>query len=137
MYLLDTNAISEMRKAKQGKASPSFVQWADSVGDATLCTCAVVMMELERGVLGMERKDPAQGLHLRRWLDGTIKPLFAGCILPIDEDTVAICARLHVPDRSPENDALDCRHCHPAPSDHRYPQRGGLRRKRGEAVKSF
>ena len=70
MYLLDTNAISEMRKAKQGKASPSFVQWADSVDDATLCTCAVVMMELERGVLGMERKDPAQGLHLRRWLDG-------------------------------------------------------------------
>ena len=57
MYLLDTNAISEMRKAKQGKASPSFVQWADSVDDATLCTCAVVMMELERGVLGMERKD--------------------------------------------------------------------------------
>lgn len=26
-------------------------------------------------------------------------------ILPIDEDTAAICARLHVPDRSPENDA--------------------------------
>ncbi len=106
MYLLDTNAISEMRKAKQGKASPSFVQWADSVDDATLMyTCAVVMMELERGVLSMERKDPAQGLHLRRWLEQDVKRRFAGRILPIDEDTAAICARLHVPDRSPENDA--------------------------------
>ena len=105
MYLLDTNAISEMRKAQQGKASPAFTAWLKGRNGATLYTCAVVMMELERGVLGMERKDPAQGLHLRRWLDGTIKPLFAGRILPIDEDTAAICARLHVPDRSPENDA--------------------------------
>jgi len=34
-----------------------------------------------------------------------IKPAFNGRILPIDEETAGICARLHIPDRAPENDS--------------------------------
>ena len=103
MYLLDTNLISETRRIP--KINAGVAKWLKQTPKESLYTCAVVMMELERGVLGMERKDPAQGLHLRRWLEQDVKRRFAGRILPIDEDTAAICARLHVPDRSPENDA--------------------------------
>ena len=53
----------------------------------------------------MERKDKTQGAVLRRWLDEVVKPAFSGRILPIDADTAAICAALHIPDKSPENDA--------------------------------
>ncbi|WP_298081439.1 type II toxin-antitoxin system VapC family toxin [uncultured Cardiobacterium sp.] len=103
MYLLDTNLISETRRIP--KINAGVAKWLKQTPKESLYTCAVVMMELERGVLGMERKDPAQGLHLRRWLEQDVKRRFAGRILPIDEDTATICARLHVPDRSPENDA--------------------------------
>lgn len=103
MYLLDTNVISESRRIP--KMNAGVAAWLKQTPKEKLYTCAVVMMELERGVLGMERKDPAQGKLLREWLEQDAKPRFAGRILPIDEDTAAICARLHVPDRSPENDA--------------------------------
>lgn len=103
MYLLDTNLISETRRIP--KINAGVAKWLKQTPKESLYTCAVVMMELERGVLGMERKDSAQGLHLRRWLEQDVKRRFAGRILPIDEDTATICARLHVPDRSPENDA--------------------------------
>nr|CBA05611.1 putative plasmid stability-like protein [Neisseria meningitidis alpha275] len=68
-------------------------------------TSAIVMMELERGVLGMECKDGQQGGILRRWLEEVVKPTFKARILPINETTAEICARLHIPDKSPENDA--------------------------------
>ena len=103
MYLLDTNLISETRRIP--KINAGVAKWLKQTPKESLYTCAVVMMELERGVLGMERKDPAQGLHLRRWLEQDVKRRCAGRILPIVEVTATICARLHVPDRSPENDA--------------------------------
>ncbi|STZ76296.1 type II toxin-antitoxin system VapC family toxin [Bergeriella denitrificans] len=105
MYLLDTNAISEMRKAKRGKADKNFTAWLESTDSNLFYTSAIVAMELERGVLGMERKDHAQGAVLRQWLAETKDKLFAGRILPIDETTAEICAALHIPDGSPENDA--------------------------------
>ena len=104
MYLLDTNVISESRRIP--KMNAGVAAWLKQTPKEKLYTCAVVMMELERGVLGMERKDPAQGKLLREWLEQDAKPRFAGRILPIDEDTAAICARLHVPDQRPYNDAL-------------------------------
>jgi hypothetical protein len=41
MYLLDTNVVSELRKAAQGRADANVVTWADSVAgsDLFLSTC--------------------------------------------------------------------------------------------------
>lgn len=105
MYLMDTNLISEMRKIEQGKGSANVTAWLGEIPNSLLCTSAVVMMELERGVLPMERKDIEQGKRLRHWLENVVKKQFNGRILPIDASTAEICAALHVPDRSPENDA--------------------------------
>lgn len=103
MYLLDTNIISETRRPD--RTNPALKAWLAKQAQSGLYTSAVVMMELERGVLGMERKDKAQGAVLRRWLDNIIKPAFSGRILPADADTAAVCAALHIPDKAPENDA--------------------------------
>ena len=103
MYLLDTNIISETRRPD--RTNPALKAWLAKQAQSGLYTSAVVMMELERGVLGMERKDKAQGAVLRRWLDNIIKPAFSGRILPADADTATVCAALHIPDKAPENDA--------------------------------
>lgn len=105
MYLLDTNIISEMRKVKSGKANPNLTAWLAQQDSNSFYTSAVVMMEIERGILGMERKDPHQGRILRAWFDSMAAALLVGRVLPIDETTAAICAKLHIPDRCPENDA--------------------------------
>lgn len=105
MYLLDTNLISETRKIEKGKANQSVVVWLATIPAFQIYTNAVVLMELERGILAMERKDPIQGTILRKWFKNDIKTTFRGKILTIDEETARICAKLHIPDHAPENDA--------------------------------
>ena len=63
-------------------------------------------MELDIGVLQVERRDKTQGAALRAWLDQHVLPEFAGRVLPIDTAVARRCARLHVPDRRSERDAL-------------------------------
>lgn len=63
-------------------------------------------MELELGVLSIERKDTAQGTVLRAWMNRHVLPEFAERTLPVDPAVAQRCARLHVPDRCSERDAL-------------------------------
>ena len=67
MYLLDTNIISELWKLSRGKADPVFESWFRQESEKPLYISVVTLMELERGVLAMERKDPTQGAYLREW----------------------------------------------------------------------
>ncbi len=106
MYLLDTNVVSELRKVGSGKADAQVVAWAQSVETAALYLSAISLLELELGVLQIERRDPAQGAMLRAWLDGQVAPAFAGRILAVDAHVARSCARLHVPDPRAERDAL-------------------------------
>ncbi|WP_260963127.1 type II toxin-antitoxin system VapC family toxin [Pseudomonas citri] len=103
MFLLDTNVISELRKPQADK---NVQAWARSVSAPSLYVSAITVLELETGILRLERKDPAQGSRLREWLDNHVMPAFAGRILTIDRAVALRCARLHVPDRSNECDAL-------------------------------
>ena len=106
MYLLDTNVVSELRKVRLGKADANVAAWADSVDAAELFVSAITIMELELGVLSIERKDAAQGAVLRAWMDRHVLPEFAERTLPVDTAVAQRCARLHVPDRRGERDAL-------------------------------
>jgi len=73
---------------------------------AALYLSAITVLELELGALLMERRDPAQGLAIRRWVEDRILPTFAGRILPVDIDVARRAAALHVPDPRPDRDAL-------------------------------
>lgn len=106
MYVLDTNVVSELRKAKAGKADRHVVAWASSVPAGQLYLSAITVLELEMGVLRIERRDRTQGALMRAWLDGQVMPAFSGRVLPVDAAVARRCARLHVPDRLAERDAL-------------------------------
>ncbi|MCB5362259.1 type II toxin-antitoxin system VapC family toxin [Pusillimonas sp. CC-YST705] len=106
MYVLDTNVLSELRKVRFGKADANVAAWTESVDAADLFVSAITIMELELGVLSIERKDAAQGAMLRLWLEHHVLPEFSGRTLPIDTAVAQRCARLHVPDKRGERDAL-------------------------------
>lgn len=104
MYLLDTNVISELRQPR--RAHPAVLAWASEQALAAQFVSAVTVLELELGVLQKERKDAAQGAILRAWLNDTVLPRFAGRILALDCPVALRCARLHIPDRCAERDAI-------------------------------
>ncbi|MBA4267103.1 MAG: VapC toxin family PIN domain ribonuclease [Comamonadaceae bacterium] len=106
MYVLDTNVVSELRKVRFGKADANLTAWAESVDAAELFVSAITIMELELGVLSIERRDATQGAMLRAWLDQHVLPEFSSRTLPVDTAVAQRCARLHVPDRRSERDAL-------------------------------
>ena len=103
MFLLDTNVVSELRKTQ---ADPAVVAWARSVPAYKLYISAITLLEIETGILRLERRDPEQADPLRNWLEVHVMPAFAGRVLSVDGAVARRCARLHVPDRSNECDAL-------------------------------
>ena len=106
MFVLDTNVVSELRKVRLGKADTNVATWTESVDAADLFVSAITIMELELGVLSIERKDATQGAMLRSWLEQQVLPEFSGRTLPVDTAVAQCCARLHVPDKRNERDAL-------------------------------
>lgn len=106
MFLLDTNVVSELRKARAGKADKNVVAWAASASASTMFVSAITVQELEIGVLLAERRDPAQGAVLRRWLETQVLPAFAERILPVDIAVARRSALLHVPDPRPVRDSF-------------------------------
>jgi predicted nucleic acid-binding protein len=105
MFLLDTNVVSELRKAGDGKADAKVVAWLAAVDAADFYLSAITLLELELGTLLLERRDPAQGARLRSWMDRYVLPEFAGRTLPVVSNVALRCARLHVPDPRSDRDA--------------------------------
>ena len=106
MFVLDTNVVSELRKANTGKANANVVAWANSVLPASLFLSAISILELEMGILLIERRDQEQAKMLRNWLENQVLPTFEERILVVDTAVARQCARLHVPDPCSERDAL-------------------------------
>ena len=106
MYLLDTNVISELRKAKSNKIDKNVAAWAGCVPTSTLFLSVITILELELGVSLLERRDTRQGTLLRTWFDDHVLTTFSDRILDIDSVVALRCAALHVPDPQPNRDAL-------------------------------
>lgn len=106
MFLLDTNVVSELRKAGSGRADPNVKAWAASMSAGSLYISAITVLELELGVLQLERRDATQGTVLRSWMTAHVMPAFAGRVLPVDSAVALRCAQLHMPNRRPERDCL-------------------------------
>jgi toxin FitB len=105
MFLLDTTVISELGRPS-GKADPRVGAWSASTPQAVLHLSVITILEIEMGILGVEhRNDHVQATRLRAWM-AHVRQSFAGRVLPVDMDVALRCARLHVPDRQPERDAL-------------------------------
>jgi len=106
MYLLDSNIISELRKAPAGRANPGVLAWSQAATPESLFISAITVMELEKGVQLKTRQDPAAGGILRRWLTDHVLPSFRGRVLAVDEAVALENAGYHVPDPRPLADSL-------------------------------
>jgi predicted nucleic acid-binding protein len=106
MFILDTNVVSELRKAGFGTADANVAGWMRDVAAGSLFLSAITIMELEIGVRLIERRDERQGRALRGWLDGRVVPAFQDRIFPVDTVVARRCAALHIPDRRSDRDAL-------------------------------
>jgi len=106
MYLLDTNVVSELRKESSGQANKSVVKWARQHIKPSFFISVMTLYELEIGVLRILRKDNSQGQNLRHWLDHQVLPFFQNRILSVTPEIVLCCAKLHIPNPSPERDAM-------------------------------
>ena len=104
MYILDTNVVSELRKAN--KAHQNVKKWAQPLPAASLYISVISVLELEIGILLIERRDQEQGTILRAWMDRHVVPTFSGRILVIDTAVAQRCATLHVPNPRSDRDAL-------------------------------
>lgn len=104
MFLLDTNVVSALRRPEQ--ATAEVRAWSSSAPVESCLISVVTILELERGVLRSERRDPRQGAILRRWLENEVITPFATRILTIDLAIARRAAAFHVPDPRPEGDAL-------------------------------
>ena len=104
MFLLDTNVVSELRRAD--KSDPNVLGWATRQLQTDFFISVITILEIEIGALQRARNDDVQGNLLRRWIDEMVLAAFEGKILPVDTAVALRCASLHVPDRKPERDAL-------------------------------
>ena len=90
MILLDTDVVSALRRPD--RADMNLVRWASRTPVSELYLSVVTILELEVGVLQLERRDVAQGSVLRTWLEKQILARFDGRILAFDlQAAVATC----------------------------------------------
>ena len=82
-WLIDTNVVSELRRARPAQKVRAFV--AAQTGDV-LFTSDVTFAEVRFGIEQMP--DPTRRSDLVHWLDRTLRPLFAGRVLPVTEDAL-------------------------------------------------
>lgn len=104
MFILDTNVLSELRRLE--RAHPSLATWAQSNPVTLFFLSAITIVEIELGTALIERRDKAQGLILRAWIDGSVLPRFRDRILPVDTDVALRAAHLHLLDPKAERDGL-------------------------------
>ena len=106
MFVLDTNVVSEIRKANSGKADRNVVAWTKATPVKSLYISAISILELELGILQLERKDRSQSELLRTWLETKLMTAFEDRILSVDTNIARQCAALRIPDPRSERDAL-------------------------------
>jgi predicted nucleic acid-binding protein len=94
MLLLDTNVISELRKAGHGRTDANFIAWSKGLQWSDLFLSSITIYELEVGVCRLEESDHAQAKILRSWLEEKVLTQFEERILPVDTEVAVLSARM-------------------------------------------
>jgi predicted nucleic acid-binding protein len=93
MFLLDTNVVSELRKAS--RCDPRVAEWQAWHEPGACYLSAVALLEIRLGIELARRRDAGKAKVLEVWLEQRVKPGFAGRILPVDDAVAEACGRLH------------------------------------------
>nr|VFJ77628.1 MAG: hypothetical protein BECKFW1821C_GA0114237_11323 [Candidatus Kentron sp. FW] len=103
-FVLDTNVISALRRPE--KANPNLLAWAAATPVENFFLSSITVLELQLGILLMERKNTGQGAVLRTWFERQVIPRFERRVIAVDAAVARCCAGLHVPNPCQERDAL-------------------------------
>jgi predicted nucleic acid-binding protein len=93
-YLLDTNVISEVRKA-QGNSQVKA--WFEATPTDDLYLSVLTIGEIRRGIQRLRRRDIAQADVFDAWLAGLLRE-FGKRVLPVTTEIADVWGRLGVPD---------------------------------------
>ena len=80
-WLLDTNVLSELRKAKP---DPKVVAFVSGTSVKELYVSSVTLAEIRFGI--EKATDPNDRVILTHWLTHSVRPLFTGRVLEVTED---------------------------------------------------
>jgi len=101
-YLLDTNVLSEVRRARGARAVRA---WFDSVPSREMFISVLVAGEIRVGIERLRRRDPTQSAVYERWLGELLRD-FTKRVIAIDLPTAERWGRLHAAGGSPTIDGL-------------------------------
>lgn len=104
MYLLDSNVLSELRPGKP-QQSLAVRAWAGSHPQQLFFLSSITILEMEEGIVQLERRTPPGGQALRRWAEGVIEA-FEGRILAFGLREAQLCAPMHVPNPKARRDSM-------------------------------
>jgi predicted nucleic acid-binding protein len=102
-FLLDTNVVSELRKAD--RSNVGVRRWMDAHITDELWLSVLVIGELRRGVELIRRRDVAAATSLESWLDRLLDQ-YDDRILPVTTRVAERWARITAPDPVPIIDGL-------------------------------
>lgn len=94
-FLVDTNILSELRYGRAANAGVQ--QWARVTANADLATSVLCIMEIERGIVAIEPKDPGFHRTLRHWFSTILQPAYEGRIFDVDRFVGRQYARIVAP----------------------------------------
>jgi predicted nucleic acid-binding protein len=99
MFLLDTNVVSEIRKARPHGA---VVAWVSAQEATSLFLSAMTVAELQRGIEMTREQDEDKARQIEEWLE---QLLVTGQIVAMDASVCRLWARLmhHRPDALAED----------------------------------
>lgn len=80
-YLLDTNVISELMKARPAR---SVADWIVSTPEELMHLSVITIGEIRKGIDLLDENEPKRGT-LQSWLDHDLRVRFAGRLLSFDE----------------------------------------------------
>jgi len=80
-YLLDTNVISELMKARPAR---SVADWIVSTPEELMHLSVITIGEIRKGIDLLDENEPRRGT-LQSWLDHDLRVRFAGRLLSFDE----------------------------------------------------
>jgi predicted nucleic acid-binding protein len=80
-YLLDTNVISELMKARPAR---SVADWIVSTPEELMHLSVITIGEIRKGIDLLDEDEPKRGA-LQSWLDHDLRVRFAGRLLSFDE----------------------------------------------------
>jgi predicted nucleic acid-binding protein len=80
-YLLDTNVISELMKARPAR---SVADWIVSTPEELMHLSVITIGEIRKGIDLLDEDEPKRGA-LQSWLDHDLRVRFAGRLLSFDQ----------------------------------------------------